>query len=55
MRRSVARRSRSSSSSSLKAEQVTRKIHTLGGALLRDFIVLAQERRQPQRFQVMVE
>ena len=36
-------------------QQVTWKVHALGGTLLRDFVVLAQECRQPQCFQMMIE
>jgi hypothetical protein len=36
-------------------QQVTWKIHALGGTLLRELVVLAQERGQPQRFQMMIE
>jgi hypothetical protein len=36
-------------------QQVTGIIHAFGGALLRHFVVLAQEGWQPQRLQVMVQ
>ena len=38
-----------------QTQQVTRIIHPLGGTLPRHFVVLAQERRQPQLLQVMFQ
>jgi hypothetical protein len=55
MRRSVARRSRSSSSRLGHAQQITGIVEVLGGALPGHAIVLAQHSWQAQRLQVMVE
>jgi hypothetical protein len=38
-----------------QSQEVARKVHAFGGTLLRDFIVLAKEGWQPQRFQMMVQ
>src|SRR6516164_3864772 len=54
MRRSTIRRSRSINSSS-EAQQVTRMVDTLGGALLGELVVFAQERRQLERLKMMGE
>ncbi len=38
-----------------QAQQVARKVHALGGAVLGHLVILAQECRQPQGFQMMVQ
>jgi hypothetical protein len=38
-----------------QSQQVAWEVHALSGTLLRDFVVLAQECGQPQRFQMMIE
>ena len=53
IRRSTIRRSRSISSSLGQPQQITRMVDALGGALAGHLVVLAQERRQLQRLQVM--
>src|SRR4029078_7495126 len=53
MRRSTIRRSRSISSSSAKRYKIAGMVDTLGGALLGELVVLAQEGRQLKRLEVM--
>src|SRR5215470_13683671 len=53
MRRSTIRRSRSISSSSARRSKIAKMVDSLGGALLGELVIFAQERRQLERLEVM--
>ena len=55
MRRSVTRRSRSSSSSSTRRSRISDVVEAVAGGLARDLLVFAQDGRQLQLLEMMGE